>query len=214
MVFEPDEITAAVPEGDKTLAVSAFIPCAEVDDLYFDRPYYLAPAGPEAAESCALLHQALLRRSVAALADAVLFRRARSLLIRAYEGGLTATLLNYDYEVRSAREAFEAIEKIRIDKEMLELAKHIIATKEGPFDPAQFDDRYEAAVVELVRAKAAGRSVKPPKARKPAKVVDLMEALRRSAGMEASSTPKPTAARGKSAPAGKPAARAPRKKAS
>ncbi|MBS7544270.1 Ku protein [Ancylobacter oerskovii] len=210
VTFEPDEIAAAVPEGDKTLAVSAFIPCAEIDDLYFDRPYYLTPAGAEAQEAYALLHEALQRRHVAALAGALLFRRARTVLVRAQEDMLTATLLSFDYEVRDADDTFAGIAPIRIDKEMLKLARHIIATKEGRFDPAGFDDRYEAAVVELVRAKAAGRTVKPPKARKPEKVTDLMEALRRSAGVE----DKP-AATGKSAakPAHGPTRRAASRKA-
>ncbi|MCB4769805.1 Ku protein [Ancylobacter sp. Lp-2] len=187
VVFEPEEIAAAVPEGDKTLAVSAFLPCAGIDDLYFDRPYYLTPAGPEAEEGYGLLHAALKRREVAALAGAVLFRRARTLLVRAHEDGLTATLLNFDYEVRAASEAFADIAPLRIDKEMLELARHIIASKTGTFDPTAFEDRYEAAVVELVRAKAAGRPVKLSGAKKPAKVVDLMAALRASAGLDGAS---------------------------
>ncbi|MDR6951333.1 DNA end-binding protein Ku [Ancylobacter sp. 3268] len=220
VVFEPEEIAATVPEGDKALAVNAFIACAEIDDLYFERPYYLAPAGPEAAEGYGLLRETLKRRNVAALASAVLFRRVRTVLIRAHEDGLTATLLNFDYEVRAAAEAFADIAPIRIDKEMLDLARHIIATKQGRFDPASFDDRYEAAVVELVQAKAAGRTVKPPKAKKPEKVVSLMEALRRSAGMEASEPAGKPAKSGKRAAPRASAARAkaggaaPRKKAS
>lgn len=215
VVFEPEEIAAAVPQGDKTLSVEAFVPCDQVDDLYFDRPYYLAPADKEAAEAYALIRDGLQRKSVAALAHAVLFRRARSLLIRALDDGLTATTLNYDYEVRSADEAFKDVEKIRIDKEMLDLARHIIETKRGEFDPTEFDDRYEAAVVELVRAKAAGREIKAPKRRAPEKVVDLMEALRRSAGMggskKSATKPATTTTKRRTAAKGKPAAAARRK---
>ena len=216
VVFEPEEIAAAVPQGDKTLSVEAFVPCDQVDDLYFDRPYYLAPADKEATEAYALIRDGLQRKNVAALAHAVLFRRARSLLIRALDDGLTATTLNYDCEVRSADEAFEDVEKIKIDKEMLDLARHIIETKRGEFDPTEFDDRYEAAVVELVRAKAAGREIKAPKRRAPEKVVDLMEALRRSAGVggsEKSATkPATKTTKRRTAAKGKPVA-APRRKA-
>ena len=97
--------------------------------------------------------------------------------------GLVATTLNFDYEVRSAEAAFRDIPQRKIEGEMLELARHIIQTKMGEFDPSNFDDRYEAALEELVKAKIEGRKIKPKAAPKAAKVVDLMEALRASAKM-------------------------------
>jgi len=182
VVLEPDEIAAAVPESDKTLLVQNFVFCDEVDNVYLDRSYYLTPSGDVAQQAFAVLREGMRKRQVVALAQALLFRRMRTLLIRPYDSGLIATTLNFDYEVRSADEAFKNIPARRIAGEMLDLAKHIIATKQGKFDPSAFDDRYELALAELVRAKLAG---KPVKARKPAaatKVVDLMDALRQSAG--------------------------------
>lgn len=182
LVLEPDEIAEVTPKGDKTLSIESFIPCGQVDDLYFDRPYYLQPADKPSQASFALIREGLRRRKVAAVATAVLFRRPRSLLIRAYDEGLIATTLNYDYEVRSAQEAFADIADVAIEPEMLELARHIIETKAGRFEPSSFDDRYDAALAELVRAKIAGRKITPPK--KPAgKVVNLLDALRESAKM-------------------------------
>ena len=181
VVLEPDEVAAAVPESDKTLNVEAFIACPDIDGVYFDRPYYLAPANPVAGEAFAVIREAMRKQQVAALARTVLFRRVRNLLIRAHGPGLVANTLNFDYEVRPAKEAFAGIPEIRIEGEMLDLAKHIIKTKLGRFDPRKFDDRYEAALAELVRAKLEG---KPLPARKPspaAKPLDLMEALRQSA---------------------------------
>ncbi len=182
VILQPEEIAAAVPESDKTLGVDAFIPCSEIDDVYFDRSYYLAPSDAAARETFALIRQGMHDRKVAALARTVLFRRVRTVLIRPHDAGMIATTLDFDYEVRSAAEAFADVEQLKIAGEMLDLAKHIIATKRGTFDPSAFHDRYEQALAELVRAKQEGRKIEAPKPPQPTKVVDLMEALRRSAG--------------------------------
>lgn len=191
---EADEIAKAVPESNKTLAVAAFIPCGEIDTVYFDKPYYLAPAGKVGEEAFAVIREALRASKVGALAHAVLFRRYRALMIRAQGLGLVAHTLNFDYEVRSAADAFDGIPKLKIAREMLDLAKHIIETKRGTFDPSTFDDRYEAAVTELVKAKLAGKPIKVAKRPKVPKVVDLMAALRASAG-QSSPAPKRKATR-------------------
>ncbi|TIQ18020.1 Ku protein, partial [Mesorhizobium sp.] len=92
---------------------------------YFDKPYYLAPSDKHAEEAFALIREGMRRKKVAAIAQTVLFRRVRTLLIRAYDEGLVATTLNFDYEVRSAEEAFDNIPDMKIEGEMLELAEHI-----------------------------------------------------------------------------------------
>lgn len=187
VVLEPEELAEAVPESDKTLTIEAFISCPDVDDVYFDRPYYLAPVNKAAEQAYGVIREAMRKKQVAALARTVLFRRVRTLLIRAHDCGLVATTLNFDYEVRSAKEAFSDIPDMKIKGEMLELAEHIIDTKSGTFDPSAFDDRYEEALVELVKAKAEGRKPKVRKAQPSEKVVDLMDALRKSAGQGAKS---------------------------
>ncbi len=181
VVLKPDEIAAAVPDSDKTLAIDAFIPCDEIDDVYFDKPYYLAPQ-EIGEEAFALLRDGMREAKVAAIASTVLFRRLRTVLIRPYGDGLTATTLNFDYEVRSAEEAFDDMTDIRIDKEMLDLASHIIGTKKGGYDASKFDDRYEDALAELVKAKIEGKPFKKMAAPKPSKPSDLLQALRDSAG--------------------------------
>ena len=148
-------------------------------------PISLIPSGATADEAFALLHAAMRKEKVAALARTVLFRRVRTVLIRPFEEGLLATTLHFDYEVRSAAEAFSGMPEFKIEGEMLDLAKHIIATKKGAFDPRTFDDHYEAALAELVRAKREGRTIEAPKPAASAKVIDLMEALRQSAGVKA-----------------------------
>ncbi len=178
---EPDEIAAIIPHGDKTLTVSAFVDLAGVDDLYFDKPYYLAPSDRSADETFVLVREGMRKAKVAAVAEAVLFRRARTVLVRALDGGLAASMLNYDYEVRPAKQAFSEVPAKTITGEMLDLAIHIIKTKEGAFDPRKFEDRYEDSLAELVKLKLQGKEIpkRAPAPREP--TVNLLQALRESA---------------------------------
>lgn len=203
VVVEPDEIAAAVPQGDKTLAVEAFIACDDVDTAYFDKPYFLKPGDEESEAAFAVIREGMRKKKVAALARAVLFRRVRTLLIQPRGCGFLADTLHFDYEVLPAQDAFDNVPDIRIKGEMLDLARHIIDTKRGAFDPSAFDDRYDAALAELVRAKAEGREIERPKKKAEGEVIDLMQALRDSAA---------AAKRSAAGKPGKPAA-APRRKA-
>jgi DNA end-binding protein Ku len=195
LIIDPDEISAAVPESNKTLEIEAFIPCHEVDDVYFDKPYYLTP-DRMGGDAFVALRDAMRKSKVAAIARTVLFRRMRTVLIRPHGKGLIATTLNFDYEVRSSAKAFEDLPKQKITGEMLDLAKHIIGTKKGRFDPAAFDDRYETALAELVKAKIEGKALPKKKKVAVSKPNDLLAALRESAGMmkAAEEKPKRTAA--------------------
>ncbi|THV20916.1 Ku protein [Peteryoungia ipomoeae] len=183
VIFEPEEVAAVVPESDKTLMIGSFIPCSQIDTTYFDKPYYLAP-DKMGMEAFITLRDGMKKAKVAALATTVLFRRLRTVLIRPHGRGLIASTLNFDYEVRSAAEAFEDLPDLKIEGEMLELAEHIIGTKKGSFDASAFDDRYEEAVADLVKAKIEGRGLPKKKRAKAAKTVDLLQALRESAGFK------------------------------
>lgn len=176
-----EEIAATVPEGDKRLTVERFVPCEKVDTVYFDRPYYITPAGDGAV--FALIRAGLEAEGVAALARAVLFRRVRTMLIRVQGEGLVGATLNFADEVRPAEEVFDDVGEVALQDEMVDLARHIIGTKAGTFDPAGFDDRYDTALAELVKAKMEGRDLPKPKAPKVRKGDDLLAALRESAGM-------------------------------
>jgi DNA end-binding protein Ku len=183
VVLEPEEVASVVPHGEKTLAVENFIPCREVDDVYFDKPYYIAPSDAAAHTAFAVIRDAMSERKVAALARATLFRRVRTVLLRPHGDGIIGHTLNFDYEVRSAAEVFAPVPDLKLEPEMIELARHIIETKLGTFDPASFDDRYEEALADLVKAKMQGKPLP-----KPAPVVatpknDLLAALRQSAGI-------------------------------
>ncbi len=181
IILEPEEIAQAVPDSDKTLSIDAFVSSDDIDTVYFDKPYYVAPSEPAAEKAFAVIREGLRARKVAALATSVLFRRVRTVLIRAQGPGLVANTMNFDYEIRAAEDVFEDIPYLKVKGEMLDLAKYIIGTKKGEFNPAEFTDRYDAALAELVKAKMEGRKISAPKPRAEGKVVDLMEALRRSA---------------------------------
>ena len=213
VMLEPEEVAAALPESDKTLSVSAFIVCGDIDDVYFDKPYYLAPSDKTAEESFILIREGMRKKNVAAIARAVLFRRVRTVLIRAHGNGLIATTLNFDYEVRSAEDAFSDVPEQNIKGEMLELAEHIIKTKKGKFDISKFDDRYEAALAELVKAKIEGKPIAAPKRPTEEKVVDLMAALRESAGLSAKASASEASKQSRAVGASKTRSTAPRRKA-
>lgn len=194
VVLDPEEVKSAVPESDKTLRVQAFITCDKIDKVYFDKPYYLTP-DKMGAEAFTLLRDGMRKTQVAGIAQAVLFRRVRTVLVRPHGKGLIATTLNFEYEVRSAKDAFKEIPEMKIEGEMLDLAKHIIGMKKGTFSAEEFDDRYEAALAELVKAKLEGKALPtraPPKVSKPN---ELLEALRQSAGIKAATEPKRRAAK-------------------
>ena len=158
-----------------------FVDLVSVDDVYFDKPYYLAPSDRSADETFALVREGMRKAKVAAVAEAVLFRRARTVLVRALDEGLAASMLNYDYEVRQAKQAFSDIPAKEISGEMLDLAIHIIKTKQGAFDPRKFEDRYEDSLAELVKLKLQGKEI-PKRAAAPREpTVNLLQALRDSA---------------------------------
>lgn len=198
VILSPDEVAAAVPDSDKTLTVTSFIKCGEIDDVYFDKPYYLAPTSKAADDVYVLIREGMRKSKVAAIAQTVLFRRVRTVLIRAHASGLIATTLNFEYEVRSSDDAFKDVPEFKIEGEMLDLAKHIISTKMGKFDPASFDDRYEAALADLVKAKLEGKKIEPRPAPNREKVGNLMEALRQSASIRAPAGKTSTTAKSRS----------------
>lgn len=204
IVLTPEEVASAVPESDKQLNVTAFVECSSIDDTFFDKPYYLSPTDKISEEAFVLLREGMRKSKVAAIAQAVLFRRMRTVMIRAHGNGLIATTLNFDYEVRASATVFNEIPKMKIEGELMDLAKHIINQKKGSFDITKFDDRYEAALAEVVKAKIEGRAIPKMKAPKVSQPSDLLAALRESAGVPAKATKRvaananPSAARKKS----------------
>jgi DNA end-binding protein Ku len=110
-------------------------------------------------------------------------------MLEAFDKGLLATTLRYPYEVRDQKAYFEDVPELKLPAEMKELASHIVDSKATHFDPSTFTDQYETALVDLLRAKQAGRQVEAPKEQAPQRVINLMDALRASIGAETKKKP-------------------------
>jgi DNA end-binding protein Ku len=206
-----DELADVQIESSHTLDIESFVPVSEIDPIYIDNHYYLTPEGKVGEEAFAVIREAMRERGMVGIARVVLFGRERMVMVEPRAKGLMATTLHYAYEVRSDASYFDDIPKVDLAKELLDLASHIIDTKKAKFDPSQFKDRYQDAVVALIKAKQDGKPVEKAKPAKPSNVVNLMDALRKSLGQGDANETKAAPTR-KAAPARKAAAPTPRHK--
>src|SRR5213076_3346673 len=133
-----------------------FVPHSAIDPRFFDSPYYVMPSEPVGQEAFAVIREAMRGKGMAALGRVVLAKRERVIMLQPWDKGLMGTTLRYAYEVRDTADLFSGIQDMKIAKDMLALAEHILETKAGEFDPENFHDRYEDAVVEMLRRKQAG----------------------------------------------------------
>jgi DNA end-binding protein Ku len=187
---EDDEIEKIRIESTHTIEIDSFVPRSEIDDRYIDSPYYVAPTDQVGQEAFAVIRDAIREKGIVALGRVVVSRREYVVMLEAFEKGLLATTLRYGYEVREPSAYFEDIPDLKLPAEMKQLASHILDTKAAHFDPSKFVDHYETAVVELLRAKQAGRMVEAPKEEPtPQRVINLMDALRASIGAETKKKP-------------------------
>lgn len=193
VVVTDDEIAAVKLDTSDTLDIERFVDEAEIDRLYWNDPYYLAPDGDMAVEAFGVIRDAMAKAGRIALGRLVMHQRERLMALEPRDRGLVAYTLRSHDEVRDAGEFFDDIPKVKADPEMVEIAARIIAQKEGPFEPDTFTDRYEDALRKLVEAKRKGRRFKPVEPAKPVETHDLMEALRRSLGRPSAERRKPAA---------------------
>ncbi|MEN5083053.1 Ku protein [Bosea sp. TWI1241] len=185
LLIEDDEIEAVQIESSHTLSIEHFVDRAAIPQIYFDTPYYVTPSDDVSEEAFAVVREAMARQKKAGLARIVLYRRERPVMIEPFGQGLLLTTLRYDKTVRKPEEVFEGMKPRKLDQELVDLATHIIDKKQAAFDPSDFDDRYEDALLALIRAKQKGR--KPPivqPAERPANVVNLFDALKKSLAEE------------------------------
>jgi DNA end-binding protein Ku len=193
---EDEELEAIQIESTHTIEIDRFVPNVQIDKRYFDSPYYITPTNAVGQEAFAVIRDAMRGKGMVALGRVVLAKRERMVAIEPYEKGLLATTLRYPYEVRDASAYFEDIADIKVPGEMLKLADHILDSKTGDFDPSQFTDHYEADLLELLRQKQASIQPKATPAAPPEhRVINLMDALRRS--IESETPKKPTAGQAK-----------------
>jgi DNA end-binding protein Ku len=189
--IEDEEIESLEIESNHTIEIDSFVPASEIDKRFYDSPYYIVPNDKVGQEAFAVIRDAMKGKGMVALGRVVMSKRERVIALEPYGKGLVGTTLHYPYEVRNADEYFEEISDVKVPDEMLKLAEHILETKSGDFDPSQFKDHYEEALVELLRKKQAHIPItrKEPAAQ-PRNVISLMDALRRSV-QAADSAPAP-----------------------
>src|ERR1700712_2425026 len=190
-----DELDNIALESTRTIEIDQFVPKSEIDELYLVRPYYIVPDGKVGHDACAVIRETIRSLDKVALARVGLTNREHVIALEARDNGLMGTLLRYPYEVRNSAEYFDDIQDVKITKDMLDLAKHIVQQKSGHFDPAKFEDHYEAALTELINKKRNGEritSVSKPVSND--NVINLMDALKRSiSGKPAAAKAEPAA---------------------
>lgn len=200
--IEEDEIEGVQIESSHTMALDGFVQKSSIQQIYLDTPYYVAPADTVSEEAFAVIRDAMAGKKMAGLARIVLYQRERPVVIEPLGKGMVLTTLRYDNTVRQPDTVFAEIKSVKTDQEMTDLAELIIDKKKAKFDPSKFDDKYEDALLELIRAKKAGhRAPKAKAAPKPSNVVNLFDALKKSLSSEGGSSK--TSPSGKARPAAK-----------
>src|ERR1700756_4339547 len=186
-----DELENVALESTRTIEIDEFVDRSEIDPRYLIRPYYLRPDGKVGHDAFAVIRETIREMDKVAIGRVVLTTREHIIALEPLDKGLTGTLLRYPYEVRDPAEYFDEIQDVKVTKDMLDLARHIVDQKSGNFEPDKFEDHYETALVVLINQKRAGKPIVPKDRPKGENVVDLMEALRRSVGGSAAETSTP-----------------------
>jgi DNA end-binding protein Ku len=181
ILLEEDELDNVALESTHTIDIEQFVPVSEVDRIYLDESFYLVPHDDVAQEAFAVIREAMHKENLVGLARVVIYRREHLLLLAPRGKGIMATALRYNAEVRNEKDYFDEIPNIKVPADMLKLAVHILESKRGKFNPDKFEDRYENALNKLIEAKRAGKAAPTISEPKPSNVINLMDALRRSA---------------------------------
>jgi DNA end-binding protein Ku len=186
LLLEDEELENVALESTHTIDIEEFVPVADVDRIYLDESYYIVPQDKVAQEAFAVIREAMKKEDLAGLARVVIYRREHLLLLQPRGKGLLATALRYKSEVRDEEDYFDDIPNVKVSSDMLKLATHILGTKKGDFKPEKFEDRYEDALKALIKAKQQGKEPPVVSEPKPSNVINLMDALKRSAKGETS----------------------------
>jgi len=187
---EDAELEAITIESNHSIEIDSFVPRDQIDECYLDIPYYIPPDGEVGQEAFAVIREAMRGKDMVALGRVVLSKRERVVMLEPRDKGLIATTLRYPYEIRDAKEYFEDIPELAIEPEMLKLAERILQSKAADFEPSQFVDRYEEALLAMLKKKQAGIVVSRERAApRPQNVSNIMDALRRSLAQETATSP-------------------------
>src|SRR6478672_6180252 len=154
-----EELENVALESTRTIEIDEFVKREEIDPRYIIRPYYLTPDGKVGQDAYAVIRETIRSMDMVAIGRVVLTSREHIIALEPMENGLMGTLLRYPYEVRDEKEYFDEIQDVKVTKDMLDLARHIVNQKAGDFEPEKFEDHYEEALTELINAKRAGKAI-------------------------------------------------------
>ena len=193
VILEEEDFEKVRIESTETINIEAFVDEDEIDTIYYDSPYYLAPDGAMAEETFVVIREAMKEAGKAAIARLVLANRERIVTVSVRDRGMQVTTLRNPKEVRGHAAYFEGIPADGADTEMLKLAEQLIRQRTAKFDPEQYTDRYEEALMDVIKAKIAGEEPVVTAAPERGKVINLMDALKKS--LEGGKPPAPSKSR-------------------
>jgi DNA end-binding protein Ku len=184
-----DELDDIALDSTHTIDIDEFVQKTDIDNRYLIRPYYLVPDGKVGHDAYAVIRETIRSMDKVAIGRVVLTNREHIIALEPLESGLMGTLLRYPYEVRSEKDYFDDIQDVKLTKDMLDLAKHIVEKKSGAFAPELFEDHYETALIDLINKKRSGTPIAAKAAPKAGNVINLMDALKKSLAGEKGAAP-------------------------
>ncbi|WP_128924719.1 Ku protein [Bradyrhizobium guangxiense] len=185
-----DELDDIALDSTHTIEIDEFVPKTDIDNRYLIRPYYLVPDGKVGHDAYAVIRETIRSMDKVAIGRVVLTNREHIIALEPLASGLMGTLLRYPYEVRSETEYFDDIQDVKLTKDMLDLAKHIVEKKSGAFEPELFEDHYETALIDLINKKRSGMPIAAKATPKSGgNVINLMDALKKSIANEKDGAP-------------------------
>ena len=184
-----EELDDIALELTRTIEIDEFVPKADIDNRYLIRPYYLVPDGKVGHDAFAVIRETIRNMNKVAIGRVVLTNREHIIALEPLGKGLMGTLLRYPYEVRDEKEYFDDVQDVKVTKDMLDLARHIVEQKSAAFEPEQFDDRYESALIDLINQKRNGLPAAKAAPKTTGNVINLMDALKKSLANEKQAAP-------------------------
>lgn len=202
-------------ESSSVMTIEKFVDSGSIDPIYYDTSYYLAPDGQAGRDVYAVLREAIAETDRLALSRVVIGQRERTVALRPIEGGLVAHTLSENRDINDADAVFDGATDVKIDPEMVQLAKQLIERQTADYDPSDIEDRYEARLRAMLDAKLKGEGIQPDEEIAPdrSNVVDLMSALKKSLGQVTADAPEKPARKAKLPAAATQAAKSRRKRA-
>jgi len=167
-------------ETTKTIDLTQFVDANELDPIYFNTPYYVAPDGPVAEEGFRILREAMRQANKVAIGQVVISSKEQVIALKVQERGLVLNTLHYAEEVRNSASYFEEIKNGNVDGSHLALAQQLVNSYTKAFDPSKFTDRYQNSLLEIIKGKIAGSEPVVAQRAEAGKVINLMDALKQS----------------------------------